>query len=120
MSKILLVICIILVALSLVARVMIRRRRENHPFVVGIEITDILFLFLGILILGLVNMSMTNQFAKYDEGFPYVNMGGLPADVFIVNMFLFISPLIALGLLRYLKAGFQWLKVIFAEVSSGR
>jgi hypothetical protein len=96
-----------LVALSLVARLMIRRRMEDHWFVVGVRIADTIFLMVGLTLVGMVNASLTDPFAKYGEAFPTMGNSGLREEEILANILFFMLPLISLGLKRIFKEMFQ-------------
>ena len=94
---------VILVPLSLVAGLIVRRDVDESFFSTFVALADSMTAFIGLFLALLTNASMTNQFAKYEEGFPNVDTGGLPGVVMIVNLAIFFSPLIALGVGRRIR-----------------
>ena len=97
MRTLILVVLATLVILSIIARVQIRRGKGDGNFVSAVLAADTLFLFLGLFLVGLADVGSTNQLAKYQEGFPHVDRGGLPPDLFFGNLLIFALPLFAVG-----------------------
>jgi hypothetical protein len=94
---------------------MIRRGHKEHPFVVSVQFADLIFMMLGLFIIGLANASLTNPFAKYQEGYPHVDAGGLPGEVFFINMIFFMAPLFAVGFFRIVREAFRDFGKLFDE-----
>ncbi|MEK7227308.1 MAG: hypothetical protein AAB641_00215 [Patescibacteria group bacterium] len=115
MRLLLVVVCAVLVVLSLVVRMMVRQGREDHWFVSSVMMANILFAFIGLFLVALANASLTNPFAKYQEGFPHVEAGGLSGPEFVINLIFFLLPLFAAGIGRILKEIARDFEVIFSD-----
>ncbi|MEJ0021173.1 MAG: hypothetical protein WDN47_01180 [Candidatus Doudnabacteria bacterium] len=100
MRNLVLVSLTVLVVSSFFTALFSRKRTEESNWASIVFCADLFFAFVGMIIVGWANAAATNQFAKYQEGFPDVDMGGLPVDVIIGNMLIFCTPLIIWGLGR--------------------
>lgn len=110
------VVWVVLVLLSVVARVMIRRKKENRPVVEAVLGADMIFFIVGFILVGLANASLTNQLAKYEEGFPNVDMGGLPPMLFFGNLLFFFTPLMVVGPRHIFKGTFKEFRFLLTGV----
>lgn len=100
MRTFIIVVWVVLMVLSIIARIISKRKSGNHPFVAAIGTIDMVFCFLGMILVGLANVGATNQFAKYQEGYPNVDAGGLPAVYLFGNLFIFALPLLTVVVTR--------------------
>ncbi len=93
MRTFIIVTWVVLMVLSIIARVISKRKSLDHPLVAVVGMADMALLFIGTMLVGLANVGSTNQFAKYMDGYPNVDAGGLSPGVLFGNLFIFALPL---------------------------
>ncbi len=97
MRMLLIVAVVILTVMAIIARVMIRCKKDEHWFVHATYTLGTVLSVIGTILVLEANMGAMNQFAMYEPGFPNGDTGGLPLITFLTNLAIFCLPLLVLG-----------------------